>query len=192
MNRASKGIEKKEPKQKRGLRRDRVLGIDPGSARTGYAVLEMQEEGKARYLECGVIEAVANAPLEQRLLTIGQGIEEVLDDFRPTQVAVEDLFYHRNARSALALGQARGAVLLVVAKAGLPVFSYAPALVKKVVVGRGRASKIQVQCMVQHICGLRTAPASDAADALAVALCHAAILGLSDDQKKGISKVTDT
>ena len=121
--------------------------------------------------------ANARAPLEERLGEIARDLTGVVEEFAPQVLAVEDVFSGLNARSALALAHARGAVLAVAGIAGLRVHSYAPAVVKKVVTGHGRASKEQVARMVQTLIGLRALPRSDAADALAVALAHGRALG---------------
>ncbi len=150
----------------------RVIGLDPGSRRLGYAVVETAPRGGFRYRECGTISAPERAPVDQRLLEIARELREVIRELAPTHAAVEDVFHHRNPRSALVLGQARGAVLLCVAEAGLPVTSYPPATVKKTVCGNGRAPKEQVQRMVTALAHLSRPPAEDAADALAIAICH--------------------
>ncbi len=155
----------------------RVLGVDPGSIVTGYAVVDVLGAGRSRYVECGVVGAPKAAPLPARLLEIARGLREVIAEFQPQVAAVEDVFAHRNARAALQLGQARGVALLVAAEAGMPIVSYAPAFVKRTITGRGRASKEQVQRMVAVLAGLDGPPASDAADALALALCHAVSTG---------------
>jgi crossover junction endodeoxyribonuclease RuvC len=151
----------------------RVLGVDPGSRVCGYAVVQVGETGSHRYVECGVLTANARRPMEERLGEISRWLTDVVTELRPEVMAVEDVFTHKNTRSALALAQARGMVLAVAGLAGLAVYSYAPAVVKKTVTGRGRAAKEQVASMVQALVGLRSAPQSDAADALAVALTHA-------------------
>ncbi|MBP6632490.1 MAG: crossover junction endodeoxyribonuclease RuvC [Kofleriaceae bacterium] len=153
----------------------RVLGIDPGSLRCGYGALVV--DGRAlRYLECGTLTAPADQPMERRLGEIARGLREVIAEMAPEVLSVEDVFSHVNPRTALALAQARGMVLAVAGMAGLPVFSYAPALVKKSVVGSGRADKDQVARMVASVIGLRSPPPADAADALAIALTHARTL----------------
>lgn len=151
----------------------RILGVDPGSRVCGYGVIERQSRGQYRYIECGVLTAPPEARMEQRLGEIARWLGDVINELRPIEIAVEDVFSKVNVRSALALAQARGMVLAVAGMAGLPVHSYAPAVVKKTVTGRGRASKDQVCAMVQALVGLRTPPRSDAADALAVAITHA-------------------
>jgi len=151
----------------------RILGIDPGSLRCGYGVVERAGAGRVRYVECGVVEARASAPLPHRLVEIGAGLREVIDELRPQVVAVEGVFHGKNARSALQLGHARGVALLVCGEASLSVSEYAPATVKRSVAGSGRAGKEQVLRMVRTLCALERAPRLDASDALAVAICHA-------------------
>jgi len=155
----------------------RILGIDPGSRILGYAVLDCDDGArkKLRYVECGVVEAGRGEPLERRLAEIAQGLEDVIQEYLPETVAAEDVFTSVNARSALLLGQARGAALAVCGRAGLRVFAYPPSVVKQAVTGRGRAPKEQVARMVQVLVGLRKVPRADAADALAVAVAHAHI-----------------
>jgi crossover junction endodeoxyribonuclease RuvC len=150
----------------------RVLGIDPGSRVCGYGVLAIDARHRPRYVECGVLTAPADAPVSERLGEIARGLHDVIRELAPAALALEDVFSHVNPRSALALAQARGAVLAVAGVVGLPVYSYAPAMVKKTVTGRGAASKDQVCRMVMTLVGLRAAPRADAADALAVALTH--------------------
>jgi crossover junction endodeoxyribonuclease RuvC len=151
----------------------RVLGIDPGSRICGYGVIATARRAQYEYVECGVLTGRADAPAEERLGEIARGLLEVVRELEPGALAVEDVFTHQNPRSALALAQARGAVLAVAGMAGLRVFSYPPAVVKKTVTGRGAASKDQVTRMVMNLIGLRSAPRADAADALAVAITHA-------------------
>ncbi|RMH44371.1 MAG: crossover junction endodeoxyribonuclease RuvC [Deltaproteobacteria bacterium] len=155
----------------------RVLGVDPGSRRCGYAVVDADARGECAYIECGVLGATAAAPLEDRLAELARDLAQVIADLKPVVVAVEDVFRGINSRSALALAHARGTVFAVAGMAGLRVHSYPPAMVKKTVAGHGRASKDQVARMVQTLVGLRTAPPADAADALAVALTHARAAG---------------
>ena len=156
----------------------RILGVDPGSRVLGYAVVEAGEPRAGgllplRYVECGVLEASERAPLEERMGEIAVGLREVIDELRPDVMAAEDVFFAVNARSALALGQARGAALAIAGMARLRVFAYSPAVVKQAVTGRGRAPKLQVAEMVRALLGLKRLPRSDAADALAVAVAHA-------------------
>lgn len=151
-----------------------VLGVDPGTAVTGYGVVDRDGAGSLRLIECGVVRPRAGAPLAVRLQTIFEGITEIITRHRPDAVAVEAVFVHKNARSALILGHARGVILLAAAQAGLAVTEYPPATIKKAVTGAGAATKSQIQQMVAHILRLKTPPApSDAADGVAVALTHA-------------------
>ncbi len=155
----------------------RILGVDPGSRLCGYGVIDaLAEAGAVRgyaYVECGVLTVARTAPMEQRLGEMARWLTDVITELRPTVVAVEQVFAHKNVSSALALAQARGMVLAVAGMAGLPVCSYAPAVIKKTVTGGGRAPKEQVTRMVQMLMGLRRPPQTDAADALAVAITHA-------------------
>jgi len=149
-----------------------VLGIDPGTASTGYGVVA-QRGGRLLALDGGVIETPAGQPLEDRLVSIHARVEELIAEHAPAAVAIEDLYFGANARSALAVGQARGVVLLAAGQRGLPCGSYTPQQVKSAVCGSGRAEKAQVQQMVQRLLSLVELPQPDhAADALAVAICH--------------------
>ncbi len=149
-----------------------VLGIDPGTASTGFGVVE-QRGGRLLALDGGVIETAAGLPLERRLATIHARVAALVAEHAPATVAVEDLYFGANARSALAVGQARGVVMLAAGQAGLPCASYTPQQVKSAVCGSGRAEKAQVQQMVQRLLALPELPQPDhAADALAVAICH--------------------
>jgi crossover junction endodeoxyribonuclease RuvC len=149
----------------------RILGIDPGSRVCGYGVIDV-DGGELRYLECGILTAPEDHPMEQRLGEIARGLREVIAELTPTIAAVEDVFIHQNARTGLALAQARGMALAVIGIAGLRVASYPPASVKKAVAGSGRAEKGQIARMVQVLIGLRSLPRADATDALAVAITH--------------------
>jgi crossover junction endodeoxyribonuclease RuvC len=148
----------------------RILGIDPGTLVTGYGVVE-QDGSALRHVASGVL-APPPGDVAQRLRVLFEALERVIAEHAPASVAVEDLFHARNAKSALTLGHARGVALLAAARAGLTVHAYAPPLVKKAVVGHGRAEKHQVQQMIRALLGLEFVPAEDAADALAVAICH--------------------
>jgi len=149
----------------------RILGLDPGSRVCGYGVIE-ERAGELSYVECGVLTAPEERAMEDRLGEIARGLREVIAELAPEIVAVEDVFVHANARSALALAQARGMALAVIGLSGLRVASYPPAVVKQAVSGSGSATKEQVTRMVQTLIGLRSAPRADAADALAVAITH--------------------
>lgn len=150
----------------------RVLGLDPGSRVVGYAVVDATARGAFVYRECGTLRTTEGNSIETRLVEIAVELRELIREHTPTVAAVEDVFQNKNARSALVLGQARGASLLVLAEAGLPVISYPPATVKRTVCGNGRASKEQVQRMVTSLAHLHRVPPKDAADALAIAICH--------------------
>ncbi|MDZ7373349.1 MAG: crossover junction endodeoxyribonuclease RuvC [candidate division KSB1 bacterium] len=150
----------------------RVLAVDPGTGVVGYAVLAWRE-GEARILEASVLRLGRREGQAARLLALHRGLCEVIARCQPEEVAVEEAFFAKNARSALKLGEARGVVLLTAAQEGLPVFEYTPAEVKQAVVGYGGASKQQVQRMVATRLGLPSLPRPyDVADALAIALCH--------------------
>jgi crossover junction endodeoxyribonuclease RuvC len=151
----------------------RIVGIDPGSERTGYGCVETDGR-RHRLIACGAISAPAGTPFAERLATMHRGLVSVLAACRPDSVAIENLFHAVNVRSALKLGHARGVAMLAAIDAGCEVAEYTPAAVKRAVVGYGRAEKPQVQQMVKLLLGLERAPSPhDVADALAVALCHA-------------------
>ena len=150
-----------------------VLGIDPGTANTGYGVVLARGRSLAA-LDGGVIATAAGGPLERRLAEIHARVCDLISEHRPDAMAVEDLYFGRNAHSAFAVGQARGVVLLSAGMAGIPCFSYTPQAVKQAVCGSGGAEKGQVQRMVGALLSLPEPPRPDhAADALAVAICHA-------------------
>jgi crossover junction endodeoxyribonuclease RuvC len=155
-----------------------VLGLDPGTAATGYGVVEQDVPGARRLVECGVVRTDASAPLEQRLAQIYDAVTDLIARHRPVAVAVESVFVAKNPRSAVILGHARGAALVAAAKARVPVSEYAPAMVKKTVVGAGAATKQQVQRMTARLLRLSAPPApDDAADGVAVALTHCMLTG---------------
>ena len=149
----------------------RILGLDPGSQRTGYAIVETQA-GRIAYIVSGAIRTRGES-LTERLQEIFVGVESLASEFRPDEVAIERVFMHRNADSALKLGQARGAALSATFAARPRVFEYAPREVKLAVVGTGGAHKEQVQLMVKRLLNIAGPLTEDAADALAIALCHA-------------------
>jgi crossover junction endodeoxyribonuclease RuvC len=150
-----------------------VLGIDPGVANTGYGVVA-QHQGRMLALDGGVVETVAGLDAGRRLAAIHARIGGLIDEYRPDAVALEDVYFGANARSAFAVGQARGVVLLAAGQRDVPTASYTPQQVKGAVCGNGRAAKDQVQRMVQTLLALPELPRPDhAADALAVAICHA-------------------
>jgi crossover junction endodeoxyribonuclease RuvC len=150
-----------------------VLGIDPGTAATGYGVVARRND-RILALDGGVIVTPPEAPLERRLADIHARLAELLAEHRPAAMAVESLYFGRNVRTALAVGHARGVALLAAGQRRVPVFAYTPQQVKGAVCGSGRAEKDQVQRMVQALLSLPEPPRPDhAADALAVAICHA-------------------
>jgi len=148
-----------------------ILGVDPGSIVAGYGVIRSAGR-EAAYVTCGVIRAHRADPLPHRLLTLHESILVLIDEHHPAAVAVERAFYGKNIRALMALGQAGGVVQLAAAERGVDVYEYTPGEVKKAVVGRGAASKEQVQRMVCAVLDLRRGAPLDATDALAVALCH--------------------
>ena len=155
-----------------------VLGIDPGTAVTGYGVVLRREDGRLSLLECGVIRTSSKEPLPFRIREIFQGIRAIIDRFEPGSVAVEDVFQGKNVRSALTLGHARGAILLAAALEDLLIAEYSPREIKKAVVGTGNATKDQVAYMVQRHLRLKSPPTpTDAADGVAAALCHCLVTG---------------
>ncbi len=151
----------------------RVLGIDCGGQFTGYGVVEQNGSGSLHHLCSGAIRLWSQEPLELRLKKIAQGLTEIIIAYSPEEVAIEDVFYAVNVKSALKLGHVRGVAMLVAAQAGLNVIAYSPLSIKSAVVGYGKAEKSQVQMMVARLLDLATPPESaDAADALAIAICH--------------------
>lgn len=151
----------------------KVLGVDPGTAATGYGVIESVGRGGYRLLECGVIRPERGAPLAERLHQIHQDLATLLARHRPEVLAVEEAFHARNARTTLVLGHARGVILLAGAEAGVGIAEYSPAVIKKAVTGRGQALKPQVGFMIAQLLRLTGVPRpADAADGCAVALTH--------------------
>ncbi len=151
----------------------RVLGIDCGTQYTGYGVVELCPDGRLLCLSCGAIKLSSRESLALRLATIFERIGVVIQEHRPDQVAIEDVFYALNVKSAFKLGQVRGVAMLAASSAGLEVAEYSPLSIKSAVVGYGRAEKHQVQHMVTQLLNLAEIPESpDAADALAIAICH--------------------
>ena len=149
-----------------------TLGIDPGTARLGYGVVATDPEPRA--LGFGVVETPSAQPMPERLATLFDAVVALIADHRPETLAVEQLFFARNVTTAMTVGQARGVVLLAAARARVAVVEYTPAEVKQAIVGYGKADKPQMQEMVRLILGLEYPPQpDDAADALAIALCHA-------------------
>ena len=153
-----------------------VLGIDPGTAATGYGVVARGDGGSVALVECGVIRTSPSEPLSTRIREIYDSTVSLIERHSPLAVSVEEVFHGKNAKSALKLGHARGAILLAAAHHDLIIAEYAPRQIKKAVVGTGNATKEQVGFMVQHQLKLKEAPSpADAADGVAAALCHCMI-----------------
>ncbi len=150
----------------------RILGIDPGLRRTGWGLVEA-DGNRLIYVACGSLETSERAALGDRLVVIHDGLAQVIEQYRPHEAAVENTFVNANAVATLKLGQARGIAMLVPAKAGLVVAEYAPNVVKKTVVGAGHGEKAQIRMMIGVLLPKADPQSEDAADALAVAVCHA-------------------
>ncbi len=149
-----------------------ILGIDPGSRITGYGLIS-KEGMRLSFVTCGVIRPAPKLAFADRLFEIYEGISQVIDKFSPDQMAIEDVFVAKNPRSALKLGHARGVLLLAGKSHGLPISEYTARTVKQTVAGYGQAEKAQIQQVVRVLLKLSGSPSEDAADALAVAICHA-------------------
>lgn len=163
-----------------------ILGIDPGTATTGYGILE-SGKNKLGMIDYGCILTPAKMDMPERLNLVAEGLKKIITKYKPHALAVEELFFFKNAKTAISVGQARGVVLYIGKNARLEVFEYTPLQVKQAVVGYGRAEKKQIQGMVKMILGLGSIPKpDDAADALAVAICCANSMGL--DKKIAQSK----
>ena len=157
----------------------RVIGVDPGTARLGYAIVE-EQRGRLRLETCGVIETPKTQPMPQRLLALFEQLSAIVRDHAPREMAVEELFFAKNVTTAVTVGQARGVALLVAAQAGIPVAEYKPMHVKQAVHGYGLATKEQVGEMVRVLLRLPHVPTpDDAADAAAIAICHLNTLRVS-------------
>ncbi len=150
----------------------RILGIDPGLRRTGWGLIE-SDGNRLLYVACGSLETSERDELCDRLVTIHAGLRKVIDEFSPDEAAVENTFVNMNGASTLKLGQARGVAMLVPAQHGLSVAEYAPNLVKKSIVGSGHADKVQIRMMIGVLLPKADPATHDAADALAIAVCHA-------------------
>ena len=151
----------------------RILGIDPGYGITGFGIVEAQA-GACRLLRCGAITTPPNTEFSWRLEVIYNDMRQLLETAKPDAVAIEELFFGHNVTTGINVAQSRGVILLAVRQAGVPVFEYKPMQVKQAVVGYGNATKHQVQDMTKRLLGLGTVPKpDDAADAVAIALCHA-------------------
>lgn len=149
-----------------------ILGIDPGVATIGFGVLRA-ERGKNTLLQYGVITTPPGIPLSRRLVQISEDMEQLIRQFQPDEMAVEELFFSKNITTGIAVAHGRGVILLAAEKLGVPVFEYTPMQVKQAVVGYGSAQKRQVMLMTQRLLGMKEVPKpDDAADALAIAICH--------------------
>jgi crossover junction endodeoxyribonuclease RuvC len=164
----------------------RILGLDPGSRVTGYGVVDAGRSG-VRYVASGCIR-VGNGAMAGRLLEIQRHVAELVDTYAPGEVAIERVFMHRNPDSALKLGQARGAALCGACHSGAEVFEYAPRAIKQTITGTGAAEKKQVQHMIKALLAVEGRIGSDAADALAIALCHAHHRGGQQNGRGGHSR----
>ncbi len=150
----------------------RIIGLDPGTATTGYGIIEV-EEGRFTAVTYGVISTQPDEPMPHRLQTIQRQLQALIDEYRPDTAAVEEVFFGRNITTAITVGQARGVLLLTLANAGLPIAEYSPPKIKDAVTGYGKADKNQVQLMVRNLLDLAETPRpDDAADGLAVAITH--------------------
>lgn len=150
-----------------------VIGIDPGTARTGYGLVKTSASGALKLIDYGVITTPAKKPMAERLIQLHHRLKEVLGNYQPQEGAVEQLFFQKNVTTALSVGQARGVVLLTLGLSGVVVKEYSPQDVKQAVTGYGAADKTQMQRMVQTLLYMEELPKpDDAADALAVAICH--------------------
>ena len=151
----------------------RILGIDPGYAIVGFGVLQAAR-GQATLLRCGAIRTEAGVPMPRRLLQIGEDLGELIHTFAPDVLAIEELYFNNNVTTGIGVAQARGVILATAAKLGVPVAEYGPSQVKQAVVGYGKAEKKQVMEMTRRLLRLAEVPRpDDAADAVAIALCHA-------------------
>ena len=150
-----------------------ILGIDPGYAIVGFGLVE-SAGARQKLVACGAINTPAGVRLSARLLQIANDLEELIGRFKPDALAIEELFFNNNVTTGIGVAQARGVILMTAEKMGLPVFEYNPSQVKQAVVGYGKAEKRQVMDMTKRILGLASVPKpDDAADAVAIALCHA-------------------
>jgi len=165
----------------------RVLGIDPGSRKTGFGLVESGRYHPT-YVSSGVVR-VEKLSGSERLKNIYLSINQLIEQYQPDVMAIEKVFVHKNPQSAITLGQARGVILCAAAMHDLPIMEYTPTQVKSTIVGKGHANKTQIQFMVQNLLRLTASPQEDAADALAIALCHDRYMSLGIDPEK-ISKGT--
>ncbi|MEQ9617675.1 MAG: crossover junction endodeoxyribonuclease RuvC [Deltaproteobacteria bacterium] len=158
----------------------RVIGIDPGTRVCGYGVLEFRN-GEVTHIASGIITPASTLPIPERLKTVYDNIVKVIREHSPDVMSVEDIFFSKNVKSAIKLGEARGVALLAASSAGISIYEYSPTKVKLALTGRGRANKTEVQKMISRILGVSEFEAEDASDAVAIALCH---INLSRIEKK--------
>jgi len=150
-----------------------ILGIDPGYAIVGFAVL-LSDRGQTEFTSCGAINTEAGIPMPQRLLRIAEDLESLITKFHPDALAIEELFFNQNVTTGIGVAQARGVIIMTAARLGVPVYEYTPSQVKQAVTGYGKAEKKQVMEMTRKLLHLSAVPKpDDAADAVAIALCHA-------------------
>ncbi|HUS85063.1 MAG: crossover junction endodeoxyribonuclease RuvC [Anaerolineales bacterium] len=153
-----------------------VIGIDPGTARTGYGLIRQSVSGSLDLVDFGVIETSPDQPMSERLLKLHRDLQNLLSQHKPVEAAVERIFFQKNVKTAISVGQARGVAILALAEVGLNIKEYSPQDIKLAVTGYGAAEKGQVQRMVQNLLEMDDLPRpDDAADALAVAICHCAV-----------------
>ena len=166
----------------------RIMGIDPGLAIVGFGVVDTFNR-QVKAVDYGTIQTESKLEYTNRLLCIANSLDQLLDTYKPDVVAVEELFFNKNTKTAFAVAQARGVILLTVLKKGIPLYEYTPLQVKQGVVGYGRATKMQVQLMVKTLLGLKDIPKpDDAADGLAVAICHKNFSSLNKISLQGVIK----
>jgi crossover junction endodeoxyribonuclease RuvC len=154
-----------------------IIGVDPGTIKTGYGVIH-KSGSRITKISSGIIKMDASAPLDERLVVLYESLSKIIIANNPEQAAVEDLFFAKNANSALKLGHARGVILLCLKQSGIKIETYPPTMVKRAIVGKGRAAKNQIQMVVQSIIGSSTALLEDEADAIALAICHSNAVNL--------------
>lgn len=151
-----------------------IVGFDPGLATLGYGVIETNKGGKSKMIDYGIVSTPKDESLPVRLTMLEKGVKQIIDKFKPEEIAIEELFFAKNVKTGIAVAHARGVVLLTAIKECGKIFEYTPLQIKQALTGYGRAEKIQIQQMVKSMLGLNGIPRpDDAADALAVALCHA-------------------
>ncbi len=151
-----------------------IVGFDPGLATLGYGVIETNKGGKSKMIDYGIVSTHKDESLPVRLTMLEKGVKQIIDKFKPDEIAIEELFFAKNVKTGIAVAHARGVVLLTAVKECGKIFEYTPLQIKQALTGYGRAEKNQIQQMVKTMLGLNGIPRpDDAADALAVALCHA-------------------